>query len=95
MRDDPVFRPGYRQLCDLRGITALDVSTAFLQTLAQVSIFSRSSRRAFVATDDFTFGVARMLQSFCEHEGREVGVFRTLEEAEAWLDTPEPTRRSA
>lgn len=85
MRDDPAFEPGYRQLCDLQGVTGISASTEFLQTLAQVSIFSRTSRRAFVADGDLTFGLARMLQAFCEQEGRQVGVFRTLAEAERWL----------
>lgn len=85
MSADPEFQPTYRQLCDLQDVTDIQLSTAFLQALALSPLFSKDSRRAFVAPTDLYFGLARMVQAFSELEGREAGVFRTVEEAETWL----------
>jgi hypothetical protein len=82
---DPAFQPSFRQLCDLRGVTQIEAASKTLRDLASSSIFAPDARRAFVAQTDEHFGLARMLQAFCESEGAEVGVFRTLAEAEAWL----------
>jgi hypothetical protein len=40
---------------------------------------------AIVAPQDLTFGMARMYQLFTERDAHQVGVFRTVTEAEAWL----------
>lgn len=95
---EPAFQRTYRQVCDLRGVTALDLSADAIRGLAQSSVFAVGVRRAFVASDDTSFGLARMLQTFCDIEGSEVGVFRSLAEAEAWLqltpgDMAEPEPR--
>lgn len=85
LRDDPAFVPTYRQMCDLREVTEIEASTIFLRHLACHSIFLSDTRRAWVARSDIVFGLARMLQVFCDNEGREVGVFRTLAEGNDWL----------
>lgn len=85
LKDDPAFRSDFRQLCDLRGVTSLEASSETLRALARESIFAPGTRRAFVAEEDEHFGLARMLQVFCDIEGSEVGVFRSLQDAEAWL----------
>lgn len=93
MSADPDFQPEFSQLCDLTEVTTLEASTPFLQQLARTSVFAPGTRRAFVASARFHFGLARMLQAFCEFEGTEVGVFHTVAEAEAWLGvtSPHPT----
>lgn len=85
---DPQFDSSFHQICDLTEVTDLEASSKFLQELAMKSVFSEGSRRAFVAPADLHFGLARMLQVFCDIEGSEVGVFRTVAEAEAWLRSP-------
>lgn len=85
MKADPDFDPTFCQLCDLRAVTEIEASAAFLKRLASQSIFARGARRAFVAAQDHHYGLARMLQVFAETEGSEVAVFRTVEEAERWL----------
>lgn len=88
---DGRFDPTFRQLCDLRGVEVFDLSRAELREMAKHSIFSPGTRRAFVAHEDEHFGLARMFETFCELEGCVVGVFRTIEEAERWLDVvPSP-----
>ena len=41
---------------------------------------------AFISTNPAVFGMGRMFQSYSDAEGRRnVGVFRTLDDAQAWL----------
>jgi hypothetical protein len=87
---DPAFHPTFSLLCDLRGVTHIEASRHTLRDLARFSTFARGTRRAFVVTHDEHFGLARMLQAYCELEGAEVGVFRSLSEAHRWLGLPPP-----
>lgn len=87
---DPAFDPGFNLLCDLRGVTQIEAAPATLRELAKFSTFSRGTRRAFVVFEDEHFGLARMLQAFCEMEGSEVGVFRSLPAAYQMLGIPDP-----
>lgn len=88
MAADPAFDATFNQLCDLRDVDEIDMSTRSIKQLAQASIFAPGVRRAFVAVEDAHFGLSRMLQAFSEFEGSRVGVFRTIEEAKEWLDLP-------
>jgi hypothetical protein len=59
-----------------------------LSTLVGSAIRAEGTRApvAVVASDDVLFGMMRMYQAQCEGEGFDgIGVFRTLEGAEAWL----------
>jgi len=85
LESDPEFDPAFRQICDLTDVTDLHASADHLRALAEDLAFRRTSRRAFVAPSDFFYGLARMLETYIELEGGDVGVFRTLAEAEAWL----------
>jgi hypothetical protein len=40
---------------------------------------------AIVASADAMFGLFRMYQTFCEHQGVIIQVFRTRDEADVWL----------
>lgn len=82
---EPGFAPTFRQLCDMRQVEEIDMSSDAIRCLAQESIFAPGAKRAFVAQSDAHFGLARMLQIFADLEGSKVGVFRTIAEAEAWL----------
>ena len=85
LQADPAFDASFCQLCDLRELTEIEATAPSLRALARIKVFDPSAKRAFVAPDDLHFGLARMLQVFAEQEGSEVGVFRTMREAEEWL----------
>jgi hypothetical protein len=85
LRTDPLFDPSYQQLADMTGVTQLLVSTVTVRETALDSFFAPGVRRAFVATSDGTFGMARMFALHAESLGQVVEVFRDRGEAEAWL----------
>lgn len=87
---DPSFQPSFSLLCDLRGVNHIEAAPQTLRDLARSSTFAPGTRRAFIVHNDEHFGIARMLQAFCELQGATVGVFRTLREACDMLEVPIP-----
>jgi hypothetical protein len=85
LRTDPRFNPGYRQLVDLTGITEIKVSTNMINDTARDQFFTPGVRRAFVASDDAVFGLARMFALQAEGDGQTIEVFRDQRKAEEWL----------
>lgn len=85
LRADPLFDPTYRQLVDMTGITKDLVGISTKQQASQNQIFAPGVRRAWVASQDYTFGMARMYAVSAESKGQSIGVFRDRSEAEAWL----------
>jgi hypothetical protein len=85
---DPSFQPTFGLFCDLRGVTQIEAGPDSLRELARLSTFAPDTRRVFLVYHDEHFGLARMLQAFCELEGTTAAVFRQLSEAEAWLGLP-------
>jgi hypothetical protein len=85
LRHDPLFDPSYQQLADMSGVTELLVPTSTVRETALDSFFSPGVRRAFVATGDGAFGMARMFALHAESLGQVVEVFRDRGEAERWL----------
>lgn len=47
--NDPDFDPSYSQIADFTQVTEIDLSVQDIHELAQKSIFSARSRRAFIA----------------------------------------------
>lgn len=88
MRNDPEFKPDHRQLIDLSEVNRVTASFDELYHFAldNGDPFSGSSRRAVVAPQHFTYGIARMYQGVREDkdQGR-FRVFRTMPEARDWL----------
>jgi hypothetical protein len=82
---DPEFDSTFDQLWDLRGVERNDLTGGLLRDLSKVTPFARGVKRALVAPSDIDFGMARMFQLLHDHAPEEVRVFRTMEEAEAWL----------
>jgi hypothetical protein len=82
---DPLFDPTYRQLVDMSGITKDLVDIGTKQHASQNQIFLPGVRRAWVASQDYTFGMARMYAVAAEGQGQNIGVFRARREAEEWL----------
>ena len=89
---DPAFDPSYSQIADFTQVTKIDLSAEDLHELAQRSIFSAHSRRAFIAPNDVAYGLGRMFGMLRENRG-EMGirVFRNLEDALDWVCS-KPTR---
>jgi hypothetical protein len=85
LRADPLFDPTYRQLIDMTGITADLVDITTKRRESQRQIFTPGVRRAWVASQDYTFGMARMYAVAAEGQGQNIGVFRARSEAEEWL----------
>ena len=85
LRTDPRFDPHYRQLVDMSGVTAILVSTKVIEETAHDQYFAPGVRRAFVASDDAAFGMARMFALHAEGLGQTIQVFRDRAAAEAWL----------
>ena len=85
LRNDPLFDPNYRELVDMTGITEDRVDLGAKQEISQTQLFALGVRRAWVASTDYAFGMARMYAKAAEKQGRVIGVFRTRKEAEDWL----------
>jgi hypothetical protein len=85
LRTDPAFDPNYRQLADMTGITEVIVGTGMINETAIDQFFNPGTPRAFVATSDATFGMARMFALRAEGVGQTIEVFRDMRRAEEWL----------
>jgi hypothetical protein len=86
--EDPSVVPGMAELSDVRAMTDLSVTPDGVRMFTS---FDRANapatdRLAIVASQDFTFGTARMYQMGGAEDN--VGVFRTVEEARDWLGLP-------
>ena len=85
LRTDPRFDPSYQQLVDMTGITEIGVSTSTINETSLDQFFEPGTRRAFVATDDAVFGMARMFALRAEGLGQTIQVFREEGRAREWL----------
>ena len=85
--NDPDFNPEFNQLSDATLATDTDLSASNATTLYDRKVFSPTARRAVVAPSEFTYGVARMLQTYVElsRNGPVVEVFRDRASALKWL----------
>lgn len=85
LRSDPGFDRHFDQLWNFLDVEAIDVSTATVRELASARSFDPGARRAFVVSSDFAYGLMRMFQQLHDGAPEELRLFRSLEEAEAWL----------
>ena len=85
IRGDPSFAPHLRYIVDMRGVTVLDYSCARVRHVAATQHFRGGQRRAIVAANDESYGMARMFATFAAFEGEVVEVFREWADAVAWL----------
>jgi len=85
---------GYNELIDMTHVDQIALPSADrIRDLAQLSAEMDDpktlTRLAVVVTDNFAFGLGRMLQAYRELDRRstkEIGIFRTMEEALAFLE---------
>ena len=87
LRNDPAFRPDFRQLIDMRELTEILVGSKLVRDSALNQFFLPGVRRAFVATSDIAFGMAQMYAIQSESAGQTIEVFRDMKAAEAWLNS--------
>ena len=85
LRTDPRFDASYQQLVDMTGITTIGVSTSMINETSLDQFFEPGTRRAFIATDDAVFGMARMFALRAEGLGQTIQVFREEDQAKEWL----------
>ena len=100
LRSDPDFNLEFSQLVDGTAITALDVSVDEAKELARRTLFSATSRRAFVAATPAVYGMLRLAATYHElsKEPSKVSVFYDLPSALQWLglkDPPNTIKREA
>jgi hypothetical protein len=89
---------GFNELVDMRWVDEVAFrSSGHVVALAALSATmdapAAPTKLAIVATQDLHFGLARMYQAYRASDTRStkiVEVFRSLEEALAWLDEAEP-----
>jgi hypothetical protein len=90
--NDPEFRSGVHELIDLRAADVSQITSRGLRRAAEIFAAFDSgpshARIAFVAPADVVFGLSRMYQAFRSDSPAEIGVFRELHEARAWLGLP-------
>lgn len=86
---DPRYRPGMQEISDVRDVTELAVTPVGIRQMVAMDGAEADQlaghRLAIVTGADVVFGVARMYQQSADHTPQTIGVFRTMEEAEAWL----------
>jgi hypothetical protein len=83
---DDNFDPSFAQLADFSGVTVADISPAEVRMLAWINPFSPDSRRAIVAQNQLAYALARIFETLRSLRGdRHIRVFRTREEALAWI----------
>ncbi|HYA25075.1 MAG TPA: hypothetical protein VEF05_12990 [Terriglobales bacterium] len=95
--NDPDFDPEFNQLSDATLATDTDLSASNATTLYARRVFSTAARRAVVAPSAFTYGIARMLQTYVElsKNGPHVAVFRDRASALQWLGVSEEDLRAS
>ena len=83
----PGFEPHFWQLYDGREVTRLAMTASEIGQLAMDTVFAASTRRAFVTPSREADELMRLFKMYRSvNAGKEqIKLFRTLEEAEAWL----------
>jgi hypothetical protein len=90
----PDFNPEFNQLLDATAVTSVDLTADQAKTMASRTVFSPTSRRAFVATNPAIFGMGRVFGSYHEMVKRSsyVCVFYDMPSALEWLGLKELPR---
>lgn len=83
----------YRSFLDVRDVTEAYVTNEALERAASLPLFHRHARRAIVADDDLSFGLARIYQALSP--SRALRVCRTVEEARRWIGLEAESERPA
>ena len=84
---DAEVDPSFAEIADFTEVTKLDLSGDDVRQIARKSVFSLSSRRAFVVPENSAiFGLVRMYEILREFQGETgIRIFSTLDEALNWV----------
>ena len=85
MFDAGTLDAGWTQLADFREVNGVEVSTDSIKQFVRLNPWPAQARRALVAPQDLVFGLARMYELSSGQKGENVSIFRSLDEALAWL----------
>lgn len=85
---DPAFDPTFNELMDLREVADVAMSHATMAGVAGRSILKTGVRRAFLTQNEMQFGMARMFSTLSATRGHLWRIFRSCDEALAWLSEP-------
>jgi hypothetical protein len=69
LQRDPDFDPSYSQLLDFSHVSKIEINSEHIRRIAQDSVFSPTSRRAFLVNNDTAYGLARMFAILRESAG--------------------------
>jgi hypothetical protein len=92
--EDPRFEKSAKVLVDLRRTDSSVRSSEALRSLAefmgrQPAVSAARPRVAVIASEDLSFGLARMYQVFSDTVSWDFAVFRAPDAALAWLRVPQ------
>ena len=89
MAAEPLFSPQMRELSDVRQVTAFQLTPTGIRIMVAADVkmtaLGGMHKLAIVAEENVAYGMSRMYQTLGEPNIRIVGVFRSYEEAAAWL----------
>jgi hypothetical protein len=90
-KTDLAFDPEFDQLVDLRAVTRFEMTSQQAGMLTRRTVFSSTSRRAFVTASPAVFGMSRMWQILTElsDKNQQIRVFSDLPSALKWLGLEE------
>ena len=89
LTSDPDFDPEFSQLADFTQGVSVQLGPEDMRLFAERTVFSATSRRAFLVKNDLQYGLARMFEIHRELNGESgIRVFRSLEEAMLWIEGP-------
>jgi hypothetical protein len=94
---DPAFDPSFRELMDGSGVKRVALLSPAIFSLSISCPFNSAACRAIYAGDNSTnYAIARMFQALAGDKHGEIAVFKSRDEALAWLkDKPPRLRRQA
>jgi len=88
LRDDPAFDPSFNELIDGSDAKRVELFSSAVFSLSNTCPYSASAYRAICAGDKRVhFGIARMFQAFATGKHGSIEVFKSREEALAWLQS--------
>jgi hypothetical protein len=86
IRRQPDFDPGFSEILDFSGVTAVTVSTpAIEQAARRPGNFNPTSMHVVIAPQDLIFGLGRMAQVFAEKTRPNTAVVRTMDEGREFV----------
>ena len=83
---NPVFRPDFSEIADLRNVEKIELEAQeFIKLADDVDPFSIEAKRAFIVRSSVQAHAARMHKAL--RTQRNFAIFRSFEEAELWIAT--------